>query len=203
MWNSDRQDVDVANPDFFASYQRVRMSFRLARPRQRFDGVVENVGEAFREALHCIRGPVNVDRLVSLHGQRADVVDAHYVIGMIVGEQDRVDPRHAGGEQLKPELGRGVDEYACPAVGLNDRADAGSLVPWIRRSAHLTATTDLRNAKARPRAEERELQTVSTFRRLVVPCMSNGTPAVTMILSPGVASSRPTTAVFARSIISS
>ena len=66
---------------------------------------------------------------------------------------------------------------------------SGAAIPWIRRPAHFARTPDLWDAKACSCSQESELQTVSTLSRLVVPGMSNGTPAVTMIRSPFDASS--------------
>jgi len=138
-----------------------------------------------------------------MHGEGANVVDPVDVIGVVVREENRVDPDDASGDELQPQLGRRVDQNAGSSIRLDERADPGSLVPRIGRAAYRTAAADLRNAEAGPRSEEREPQMVSTLSRLVVPCWSNGTPAVTMIRSPLEASSRATTAPLARLIISS
>ena len=126
-----------------------------------------------------------------------------HVISVVVGEQNRLYLTHASVDQLKSQLRRGVDEDADAAIGLNKGADATALVTRIARPAHLARAPNLGDAKTGSRPQEGEFQTVSTLRRLVVPGMSNGTPAVTMMRSPLVASSRRTTTVLVRSIISS
>ncbi len=125
------------------------------------------------------------------------------MIGMIVSKQDRVDLAHPSVDELKSQLRWRVDEDSHSAARLYQSANARPLVTRISRSTHLAGAADLRDTKTGSRSQEREFQTVSTFRRLVVPGMSNGTPAVTMMRSPLSASSRLTTTVLVRSIISS
>ena len=122
---------------------------------------------------------------------------------MIVREKNCIDLADAGVYQLQSQLWWCIDKDSDAAIGLDQSADASSLVARISRPADLAIAPDLGDAKAGPRPEERQLQTVSTFRRLVVPGMSNGTPAVTMMRSPLLASSRLTTTSLVCSIISS
>ena len=178
-------------------------TLRLARARKRLDRVVEDVSEALGESCHGVGRSVHLDGDVTLVRQRANVVDAVHVVGVIVGEKNRVDLTDAGVDQLKSQLRRRVDEYSHASVRLDQRADSGPLVTRISGSANLAGTADLGDAKAGPSPQKGEFQTVSTFRRLVVPGMSNGTPAVTMMRSPLLASSRSATTSFVRSIISS
>lgn len=126
-----------------------------------------------------------------------------HVVSVIVREKNRVDMIHIGVDQLESQLRRSVDENAGAAVRLHQCADTTSLIARIGRSADLAGAADLGDTKTGSRAQKRELQTVSTFRRLVVPGVSNGTPAVTMIRSPGVASSLVTTTPLVCVIISS
>src|SRR5580704_14058373 len=122
---------------------------------------------------------------------------------MVVREQHRVDPVDAIGDQLHPHLGRLVDQDTCAPIGLDHGSNARSTVPGIGRPAHRAVAPDHRHAKTGPRAEKRELHTVSTFSRLVVPGTSNGTPAVTSTRSPGRASPSSTAACRASATISS
>ncbi len=113
-----------------------------------------------------------------------------------------VDAADVRGKQLEPELRRSVNQQS--AIPMPDqRSDTRSLIPGIVRAADFAPATDLWNSEARAGSQEGEPQTVSTLRRLVVPGISKGTPAVTMIGSPGEASSRVTTVFFACTIISS
>src|ERR1700680_645257 len=125
------------------------------------------------------------------------------VICVIVREQNRVDAAYAGGDQLQAQLGRSIDQDAGTSISLDQRADASSLVPGVRRPAHFARASNLRDAKAGSCPQESELQTISTLSKLVVPGRSKGPPAVTMILSPFAASSRRTTTPLVCSIISS
>ena len=97
------------------------------------------------------------ERRVAPHGDRAEVVDAVRVVGVIVREQHRVDAVDAGGDELQPQLRRRVDQQPRAAVRLDDRADARALVARIGRTAHRAAAADLRDAEARAGAEEGEL----------------------------------------------
>lgn len=138
-----------------------------------------------------------------MSGQCPNVVDAVDVIGVIVGKEDRIDVVHSGRDQLEPQLGRRVDQNPGASVRLDEGADAGPPVARVRRPANRAAASNLGYAETGSRPKERQPQMVSTLSRLVVPGMSKGTPAVTMMRSPLDASSRATTASFARVIISS
>ena len=140
--------------------------------------------------------PVHLHRNFAPVRERPDIVNSVDMIRVIVREQNRIDTADARGDQLETQLRRSVDQNVRASIRHHQRADAGSLVPRVRRSAHLARASDLWNAKAGSRSQEDELQTVSTLSRLVVPGMSNGTPAVTMIRSPADASSLCTTTLF-------
>lgn len=201
--NRHRQNIDITNPEAFARQHAVWASLRLAGSRQRFDRVVENVRESFRQPLHRFGRTVHVDRLIAPVGESADVVNAVNVVRVVVREENRIDVAYIRRNELESQLGWRVDQDAGAAIGLDERTDARPLVSRIRRSAHFALTSNLWNAKTGSRPQKGELQMVSTLSRLVVPGMSKGTPAVTMIRSPLLASSLSTTTVFVCSIISS
>jgi hypothetical protein len=203
MGHRHRQHVYIPNPEALSRQNRMWPSLGFARSRQGFDGIVEDVRESFGQPLHRLRRTVHVDRLIAPVREGADVVDAVNVIGVVVRKQDRVNAAYVRGDELKPQLRRRVDENVGSPIGFDERTDARPLVSRIRRPAHLALTSDLWNAETCARPQKREFQTVSTLSRLVVPGMSKGTPAVTMIRSPLLASSRCTTTVFVWSIISS
>ncbi len=70
--------------------------------------------EAIAEALlHHRRGlfvEIDVDAPPALDEQRAQVVDAVGMVGVLVGVENAVDPIDIGVEQLLAQIGRGVDE---------------------------------------------------------------------------------------------
>jgi len=201
--NSDGQDIYIADAKSLSRGNRVRVPLWFARAGQGLDGVVEDVREPLRQPRHRIGRAVHLDRHIALVRKRADVVDAVHVIGVIMGEKNCVDLTHAGTDQLETQLWWSIDENADSTVGFDERANSRPLVAWISRSAHLARTPNLGDAKTGSRPQKRQSQTVSTFSKLVVPGMSNGTPAVTMMRSPLLASSRATTTPLVRSIISS
>ena len=99
-----------------------------------------------------------------------------------------------------PVAEHNTDQYS---VTFDERTDPGAPVPGIGRVTDGARAADLRHAEARAGAEERQLQTVSTFRLFVVPGTSNGTPAVTITRSPGFAIPLSTTTFFAVAAICS
>ena len=199
----DGKNIDVANTYSPTGLQRVRTTFGLTGSWQRSNRFIEDVGEPLRQTLHGIGRAVHVDRLLSANGKCAYVVNALDVVCVVVGKKHGVDTAHFRRQQLQSKLRWGVDQDLRSTVCLDEGADTSAFVPGIRRAADTARATDLGNSKARTCPQERQLQRVSTLSRLVVPVMSKGTPAVTMILSPPDASSRLTTASFARCIISS
>ena len=118
-------------------------------------------------------------------------------------DMNRILVAYVSGTELAAQLWWRIDQDAGSAIGLDERTDARPLVSRIRRPAHFALTSNLWNAETCSRPQKGEFQTVSTLSRLVVPGMSNGTPAVTMMRSPFEASSLWTTTLFACLIISS
>jgi hypothetical protein len=201
--NSYRQHVEVSDTETLSRPNRVRMALGLARPGERLDRVVEDVSKPGGEPLHCISRTVHLDWHLTPIGKRTDVVDAHDVIRVVMRKQNGVDAADIRGDELQAQLRRSVDEDSRSTVRLDQRADAGPFIPWVRRPAHIARASDLWDAKACSCSQEGELQTVSTLSRLVVPGISKGTPAVTMMRSPFDASSLSATTLLVRCIISS
>ena len=201
--NGDRHHLDIANWKTLAGPDVVRAAFGLARSWKRLGGRVEDVGEPLRESLHRVRRTIHVDRRVAPVREGADVVNAIDVVGVVVREQNGVDSADARGNELQAQLRRGVDEDVRSTVSLDQRSYSGAFVPCVRRSAHIALASDLRDAETGSCPQEGELQTVSTLSRLVVPGMSKGTPAVTMMRSPLDANSLSATTLLVRCIISS
>ena len=125
------------------------------------------------------------------------------MVGVLVRVEDGVNAVDPRGDQLTPEFGWGVDQQADAAVRFDHGADTRAPVARIGRAADRAVASDLRHPEARSGPQERELHIISTFRLLVVPGTSNGTPAVTTTRSPVLASPWRTTIVRARATISS
>jgi hypothetical protein len=179
----------------------MRSAFRFARAGQSFDGVVENVRESFCQPLHRLGRSVHVYRRICVVRKRPDVIDAVDVVGMVVREENGRYFAHASGDKLKAQLGRCIDEDVRPIIRLDECAYSGPLISRIGRPAHVASTANLGDTKTGSRPQKGEFQTVSTLSKLVVPGMSKGTPAVTMMRSPFDASSLATTTDLARAII--
>ena len=64
---------------------------------------------------------VDVDAAALVHEQRAQIVDAVGVVGVLVGDQHAVEPVDLGLEQLLAQIRRAVDQHAR-AVPLRARA---------------------------------------------------------------------------------
>jgi hypothetical protein len=78
------------------------------------------------------------------------------VIGVVMGEENRVHAIDAGCDQLQTHLGWCVDQYSRTTIRLDQRSDASSLVARIRRTAHFTAAPQHGDAEAGAGAEEEE-----------------------------------------------
>jgi len=69
------------------------------------------------------------------------------MIGVIVCEQDGIDIGDTSRDELHPQLGRRIDQNSRPPIDLDDCADPRSPVARIRRAAHGTSASELRNAE--------------------------------------------------------
>src|SRR5690606_11038985 len=149
---------------------------------------VEDVREPVVQRAGAVLAGVRGQGLLAPHGEGAQVVDAVRVVRVAVGEPDRIDVRHAGGEELEPQLGRRVHEDAARAViALEQRGVARAAVARVRRRADRAAAPDDRDPERGACTEEREPHSCTTRRELVVPRTPNGMPAVTTTRSPWLA----------------
>ena len=79
-------------------------------------GLHEDVGEAGDQQLGGVGvGPDRQAGAAVLH-DGAQVVDAVHVVGVRVGEDDAVEQADAGGEELRAQVGGGVDQHAGGAA---------------------------------------------------------------------------------------
>jgi hypothetical protein len=153
--------------------------------------VVEDVVEGAPQPVERLGGAVDRQGVAAAHREDPQVVDAVDVVGVLVGVEHRVHLPDAGREELEPQLGRSIEQDGA-AVGLEEGAGAGAPVPRIVGAADRAVAPDLGHTERGAGAEKGEphRQTASILSRLVVPGMSNGTPAVTTSRSPGRASPR-------------
>ena len=79
---------------------------RIIAARRRLEQIIEAQPDGFPGRLVQIE----VDLAMHRHGQRAQIVEAMDMIGVGVGQQQGVEPVHAGGDQLLAQVGAGVHQ---------------------------------------------------------------------------------------------
>lgn len=89
------------------------------------------------------------------------------VIGVEVCEPDRIDPVNVRVEELKPELGRGIDEEHFAPVEAKERAMAGAVISRVRRRADLARAPHHRNPERGARSEKGQLHEMQPKRRII------------------------------------
>src|SRR5947209_3643027 len=134
------------------------MSFRprlaCAGKRKR---VIEYVGEARLEPQKHLGRRIHRQTSRDV-GERPDVIEPVHVVGVIVRKKERVDFANSRSQKLETQLCVSINEKARAVITFDARAYAGSLIPWIARSAHFAITCNLRNAEAGAGPEESQLQ---------------------------------------------
>ncbi len=118
------------------------------------------------------RFPVHVDRhaLAMADDQRPQVVDAVALVGVLMGQQDGVQPVDPGGQQLVAHVGRGIDqdhgrlERSRRPGADQDRAPRPA-VPRLGRIPDAPVVADARNAAGRSAPQNADLQPCPLARR--------------------------------------
>jgi hypothetical protein len=154
----DRSDRQRSNRDRFSQLKRVTDGFRLAGAGQ-WKRVVEHIGKTRLEPLDHVRRRVYRQTAAEVR-DGPDVVQAVYVIGVIVSEEERINFSNIRCEKLQPQLGRCVYEKERAVAALDARSYSGSLVPRINRAADLAIASDLRYPEAGSSPKECQLQSV-------------------------------------------
>ena len=88
------------------------------------------------------------------------VVETHDVVGVLVGEQDGVEPVDLGAQGLRAEIRRGVDQDVAPAVADQDGGPQ-AVVARIVRAAHIAMAADSRHTHTGAGAEHCDAQRVA------------------------------------------
>ena len=93
---------------------------------------------------------VDVDLAAPVQKERAEVIDAVSMVGMLVGVEDAVEPIDLGVEELLAQVGRRVDQHprepAVAAAPLDEQRRAPAAVLRIVRIAHAPAQRRPRDA---------------------------------------------------------
>ena len=148
---------DAGDLRWFPVAKGNRAPLRLRCSGKRSNRIVEDVGKAACEPLQCVRWTVHLERRVPSARNRADVVEAVRVVGVIMRVEYSVDAIDSCGDELKAKLRGRVDEKSRAFVCFDKRANSVTLVSRIGRVTDSAAAADLRNTKTRSGAEERQL----------------------------------------------
>ena len=119
-------------------------------------GLFRDVREDAAHAFEGVVSAVAVDDLVVLQGVvAADVVEAEDVVGVEMGQEDRVDAGHFEAEALHAEVGARVDNQGFVAEGDVERG-AHAVVTRVGARADGAVAADDGDTSGGARAEEAE-----------------------------------------------
>ncbi len=116
----------LAGGDLARHQNRTEEARRLPGP--------ERVAEAPRQLVERGLGGEGIQRPAGDPVQDPHVVDAGDVVGMRMGKQHRIHPRHPARQQLVSHIRRGIDQQSLPAVALDHDTGAGPPVARFRGS---------------------------------------------------------------------
>src|SRR5205807_1971757 len=132
---------------------------------------------------HRLRGrliEIDVDPPAPVDEQAAQIVDAVGVVGVLVGEQHRVEPVHLGIEQLLAQVRRGIDQdpgNACAVAPFYQQRGAPAPVPGIARIAGAPTQCRARNAAGGTRAEDGDARGHGARTQAGAECLSSSAAA--------------------------
>ena len=137
----NRHDTLTAHIErFFADFVKFELWSAVWRVRCRFEGVGEHPPQRNQRTWRSVtRHRPLVDPV-----EASKIVQTHYVIRMVMREQDGVDVRDMVGHALQAKLGGAINEQIDPIAGPKN---AGSRAPiaGITRAADLAPASDHRN----------------------------------------------------------
>src|SRR4051794_4357733 len=84
---------------------------------------VEGIGKDAADVFESVRRGVKGNGALTVV-EGANVVEAENMVGMAVGVNDSVEPVNGGGEHLRAEVGRGVDQdiaHGLAALAVTDQ----------------------------------------------------------------------------------
>ena len=109
--------------------------------------------EAIGEPRHDVLGgrliEVDGNTAALVHHDRTQIVDAMGLVGVLMGQEHRIDVIDVGVDQLLAQIGRGVDHDPCGAVRartLDQQRAAAAAVFWIVGIAGAPAESRARHA---------------------------------------------------------
>ena len=87
-----------------------------------------------------------------------DIVDAEDVVGVAVGEDDRVDASNAVGQRLLAQIGSGIHQHRRAIVELHEDRRPQAAVARVGRLARAAVAADHRHAARRSGSEKSDRQ---------------------------------------------
>lgn len=146
----DRQRGHLEVADLEGTADGVRGGFEIAAVAI---FAVEDVGESRLEPVEALRGGVDRDLVILHHGEATQVVEAHDVVAVGVGVEDRVEMADALAQALLAEVGTGVDDELGPGAADKNRG-AEPPVPGVVRAADGAVAADHGHPDRGARAEK-------------------------------------------------
>ena len=109
---------------------------RERRPIDRLSGDhrPESIAEAPLGLLQCCGAGIEWDGMTRQLADHPQIVDAMQMVGMRMGQQDGIQPRDTGVQQLLAQIGRGVDQN-CPPAGFDQQRSSAATVARLGRVA--------------------------------------------------------------------
>jgi hypothetical protein len=107
----------------------------------------ENVAEALPQDRQRSGVGPGLDRAAA-EGIGPEIVDAVHLVGVLVAPDHRVDGLGLGGQELAPDIGRGVDQHGLALVLYQDRA-ARAAVAGVGRIGGAPLPCSVRAAEPR------------------------------------------------------
>jgi hypothetical protein len=93
--------------------------------------------------LQRFRALLRPQRRALLHREDPQIIDPVDVVRVFMGIEHRIHVGAPRGDQLEPQLGRGVDEQG-DAINIHQRPGAGAAVARIGRETDRAGAADLR-----------------------------------------------------------
>ena len=149
----DRHDALAEDGEADAGGDPLEPELRQAAGRHLGGVFGEGVGKYLADGGLGVVLAIDRHRAADHLGEDPGVVEPEQVVGVLVGERDRVDLHHPFADQLQPHLGRRVDQE-IPARQVHQDAAPRSLVPGVVRPAHGAIAADHRHARRRPAAQD-------------------------------------------------
>jgi hypothetical protein len=150
-------DLESAERERTADPEQRDLRYAAATRRR-----IEDVGEGAAQILERAIVGVARNRRLLQHVEAAYLVEAEDVIGVTVGEQNRIDARDAVGQRLFAQIGGSIHQHTADAahvtVRLEENRWPGAAIARVVRVADGAGAANHRHAVRGAGAEQRDLK---------------------------------------------